>query len=163
MMVHGSWSYGIQEAQGGDFVKSGGLGYMNFPPVDGGKGDPSNQVGNPGHYLSISSKATPEAKEVAKKFFATALVDAEEPVEWIKTGNVPIIKGADSSFGATPKGEFLKFVSDISVNAKVFAQSWDQGLSPTAAETLLDNIAKFFQGQVSPQQWVDNMNAVIGK
>ncbi len=36
-------------------------------------------------------------------------------------------------------------------------------MSPTAAETLLDNIAKLFQLQVSPQQWVDNMNGVIGK
>jgi raffinose/stachyose/melibiose transport system substrate-binding protein len=70
MMVHGSWSYGIQQAQGGDFVKSGGLGWMNFPGIDGGKGDPSNTVGNPGQYLSISSKATAEAKDTAKKFFA---------------------------------------------------------------------------------------------
>ncbi len=91
MMVHGSWSYGIQATQGGDFVKNGGLGYMNFPPVEGGKGDPTNQVGNPGHYLSIASNATPEAKEVGKKFLAT-LVDDKEPGEWIKTGNVPIIK-----------------------------------------------------------------------
>ncbi|MDR7275342.1 extracellular solute-binding protein [Catenuloplanes atrovinosus] len=162
MMVHGSWSYGIQATQGGDFVKNGGLGYMNFPPVEGGKGDPTNQVGNPGHYLSIASNATPEAKEVGKKFLAT-LVDDKEPGEWIKTGNVPIIKGSDAQFAGQPNGEFLKFVYDLSINAKVFAQSWDQALSPTAAETLLDNIAKLFQGQVSPQQWVDNMNAVIGK
>ena len=66
MMVHGSWSYGIQQADGGDFVKSGGLGYMNFPPVEGGKGDPSNQVGNPGQYLSISSKATEAQKDIAR-------------------------------------------------------------------------------------------------
>ncbi|MDQ0371396.1 extracellular solute-binding protein [Catenuloplanes indicus] len=163
MMVHGSWSYGIQEEQGGDFVKNDGLGYMNFPPVDGGKGDPSNQVGNPGHYLSINAKATPEQKEVAKKFFSTTLIDAEEPKAWIQSGNVPIIKGSDSMYEANPKGEFLKFVYDTSVNAKVFAQSWDQALSPTAAETLLDNIAKLFQKQISPQQWIDNMNAVIGK
>jgi raffinose/stachyose/melibiose transport system substrate-binding protein len=163
MMVHGSWSYGIQNSQGGDFVKNGGLGYMSFPPIEGGKGDPSNQVGNPGHYLSISTKASPEAKEVAKKFFATTLLDDKEPGEWIKTNNVPIIKGSDSQFGTDPNGQFLKFVYDTSVNAKVFAQSWDQALSPTAAETLLDNIAKLFQKQVSPQQWVDNMNAVIGK
>ncbi|MFI5842493.1 extracellular solute-binding protein [Catenuloplanes sp. NPDC051500] len=163
MMVHGSWSYGIQEAQGGDFVKSGGLGYMNFPPVEGGKGDPSNQVGNPGHYLSISSKATPEAKEVAKKFFSTVLLDDAEQNEWITSGNVPIIQGSDKLYDTSPKGQFLKFCYDTSVNAKVFAQSWDQALSPTAATTLLENIAKLFQNQISPQQWVDNMNAVIGK
>ncbi len=163
MMLHGSWSYGIQQSQGGDFVKSGGLGYMNFPPVEGGKGDPSNTVGNPGQYLSISSKASAEAKQTAKKFFSTTLLDDQEIENWIKSGGVPIIKGSDTKLGSSPDAAFLKFVYDISANAKVFAQSWDQALSPTAAETLLDNIAKLFQLQISPQQWVDSMNGVIGK
>jgi raffinose/stachyose/melibiose transport system substrate-binding protein len=163
MMVHGSWSYGIQQAQGGDFVKSGALGYMNFPPVDGGKGDPSNTVGNPGQYLSISSKATAAQKETAKKFFSTTLIDDEEVKGWIKSGGVPIIKGSDAQLSSSPDADYLKFVYSTASNAKVFAQSWDQALSPTAAETLLDNIAKLFQLQISPQQWVDNMNGVIGK
>jgi raffinose/stachyose/melibiose transport system substrate-binding protein len=163
MMLHGSWSYGIQQAQGGDFVKSGGLGWMNFPPVEGGKGDPSNTVGNPGQYLSISSKATDAQKDIAKKFFSTTLLDNDEVAGWIKSGGVPIIKGSDAQLSSSPDAEFLKFVYDTSANAKTFAQSWDQALSPTAAETLLDNIAKLFQLQVTPQQWVDNMNGVIGK
>jgi raffinose/stachyose/melibiose transport system substrate-binding protein len=163
MMLHGSWSYGIQKDKGGSFVKDGNLGYMNFPPVDGGKGDPSNQVGNPGQYLSISSKATAEAKDIAKKFFSTTLLDNDEVSGWIKSGGVPIIQGSDSQLSASPDADFLKFIYDLSSKAKVFAQSWDQALSPTAAETLLDNIAKLFQLQISPQQWVDSMNGVIGK
>ncbi len=163
MMLHGSWSYGIQQSEGGDFVKSGGLGYMNFPPIEGGKGDPSNTVGNPGQYLSISSKATAEAKETAKKFMSTTLVDDQEIEGWIQSGGVPIIKGSDAKLSASPDAAFLKFVYDTSANAKVFAQSWDQALPPTAAETLLDNIAKLFQLQITPQQWVDSMNGVIGK
>ena len=163
MMLHGSWSYGIQQSQGGDFVKSGGLGWMNFPPIEGGKGDPSNTVGNPGQYLSISSKATTEQKDVAKKFFSTTLLDNDEVAGWIKSGGVPIIKGSDAQLTSSPDAEFLKFVYDTSANAKTFAQSWDQALSPTAAETLLDNIAKLFQLQITPQQWVDSMNGVIGK
>ena len=35
-------------------------------------------------------------------------------------------------------------------------------MSPTAAEVLLDNIAKLFQLSISPQQYADNMNKVIG-
>jgi raffinose/stachyose/melibiose transport system substrate-binding protein len=163
MMLHGSWSYGIQHSQGGDFVSSGGLGYMNFPPVEGGKGDPSNTVGNPGQYLSISSKASAEAKDTAKKFMSTTLLDDQEIAGWIKSGGVPVIKGSDAKLGASPDAAYLKFVYDTSVNAKVFAQSWDQALSPTAAETLLDNIAKLFQLQITPRQWVDSMNRVIGK
>ena len=72
-------------------------------------------------------------------------------------------QGLRPASSATSKdADFLKFVYDVSSKAKVFAQSWDQALSPTAAETLLDNIAKLFQLSISPQQFADNMNAVIG-
>jgi raffinose/stachyose/melibiose transport system substrate-binding protein len=161
MMVHGAWSYGIQVANGGDFVKSGGLGWMNFPPIEGGKGDPSDTVGNPGQYLSISSQASAADQAVAKKFFSTSLVDDTEKAGWVQSGGVPVLTDSASLF--TGDGaQFLKDMSSIASNAKVFAQSWDQALSPTEAETLLDNIAKLFQLQVSPQQWVDNMNQAIG-
>jgi len=83
--------------------------------------------------------------------------------EWIDTGGVPIVKGIDAQLAASKDADFLKFVYDVSSKAKVFAQSWDQALSPTAAESLLDNIAKLFQLSISPQQWIDNMNQVIGK
>ncbi|XVV10195.1 substrate-binding domain-containing protein [Actinoplanes sp. CA-131856] len=163
MMVHGSWSYGIQKANGGNFVKDGGLGWMNFPPVDGGKGDPSNAVGNPGQYLSISSKATAAQKDLAKKYLSTTLVEDDEAKGWVGAGYVPVLKASEAQIASSPNADFLGFVRNTAVNAKVFAQSWDQALSPTAAETLLDNIAKLFQLQVSPQQWVDAMNGVIGK
>ncbi|MFD0523776.1 extracellular solute-binding protein [Paractinoplanes durhamensis] len=149
MMVHGSWSFGIQKANGGDFVKSGGLGWMNFPPIDGGKGDPTNTVGNPGQYLSISSKASAAEQDIAKKFFSTTLVDDDEKAGWVKSGGVPVLKDADSLYTGDD-AQFLKDMAAIASGAKTFAQSWDQALSPTAAETLLDNIAKLFQLQVTP-------------
>ncbi|MCW2811904.1 MAG: extracellular solute-binding protein family 1 [Friedmanniella sp.] len=163
MMVHGAWTYGSMKADGGDFVSGGNLGYMNFPPVEGGKGDPSNTVGNPGQYLAISSKASDVDKATAKKFFSTAVLDDTEVKSWVDAGSVPVVQGSNSNFGSGKDADFLNFVYDVSSKAKTFAQSWDQALSPTQAETLLDNIAKLFQLSVSPQQWVDNMNKVIGK
>jgi raffinose/stachyose/melibiose transport system substrate-binding protein len=163
MMLHGSWSYGIQQTNGGDFVSSGSLGFMNFPPVEGGKGDPSDTVGNPAQYLSISSKASDEQKTIAKNFFTKGVLDDEEVKQWIGTGGVPILKGTQSLLAADKNAEFLKFTYDVASNAKTFAQSWDQALSPTAAETLLDNIVKLFQLSITPQQFADNMNAVIGQ
>jgi raffinose/stachyose/melibiose transport system substrate-binding protein len=163
MMLHGGWTYGSMAQDGGDFVSGGSLGYMNFPPVEGGKGDPSNTVGNPGQYLSISSKATPEAKEIAKKYFATAILDQTEVKEWIDTGAVPIVKGVESSYAAAKDAEWKQFLYGVASGAKTFGQSWDQALSPTAAEVLLDNIAKLFQLSITPQQFASNMNAVIGK
>ncbi|MFC0434325.1 extracellular solute-binding protein [Kutzneria buriramensis] len=163
MMLHGSWSYGIQQSQGGDFVSSGSLGFMNFPAVDGGKGDPSDTVGNPAQYLSISSKATDEQKKIAKDFFAKGVLDDEEIKQWIGTGGVPVVKGTQDLLAKDKNADFLKFTYDLANNAKVFAQSWDQALSPTAAETLLDNIAKLFQLSITPQQFATNLNAVIGQ
>jgi raffinose/stachyose/melibiose transport system substrate-binding protein len=162
MMLHGSWTYGSMAQSGGDFVSGGHLGFMNFPPVEGGKGDPSDTVGNPGQYLAISSKATAAEKDTAKKFFSTAILDSAEVKQWIDTGGVPIVTGTESQLASSKDADFLKFVYSVSSKAKVFAQSWDQALSPTAAETLLDNIAKLFQLQISPQQWIDNMNQAIG-
>ena len=163
MMLHGSWTYGSMSADGGDFVSSGNLGYMNFPPVEGGKGDPSDTVGNPGQYLSISSKASDAEKETAKKFFANAILDDTEVKSWIDTGSIPIVNGSDAKIAGSKDADWLKFVYGVASGAKVFAQSWDQALSPTAAETLLDNISKLFQLSVTPQQFANNLNAVIGK
>jgi raffinose/stachyose/melibiose transport system substrate-binding protein len=162
MMLHGSWVYGSIGTLAADFVKGGNLGYMSFPPVDGGKGDPTDTVGNPGQYLSISSKATAEQKDIAKKFFTTAVLSDAEAKEWIDTGSVPILKGTESLLATSKDADWLKFVYGVSSGAKQFAQSWDQALSPTAAETLLDNIAKFFQLSISPEQFTTNLNQVIG-
>jgi raffinose/stachyose/melibiose transport system substrate-binding protein len=162
MMLHGAWSYGIQQTDGGDFVSSGQLGYMNFPPVDGGKGDPSNAVGNPAQYLSISSKATEEEKKIAKDFFATGVLQDAEVKAWIDNGSVPVRLGTEELLAASKSADFLQVNYGIASKAKTFVQSWDQALSPTAAETLLDNIVKLFQLSLSPKQFADNLNAVIG-
>ncbi|QNP74080.1 extracellular solute-binding protein [Streptomyces roseirectus] len=162
MMLHGTWSYGIQQNEGKNFVSSGGLGFMNFPPVEGGKGDPSNSVGNPAQYLSISSKASAEQKEIAKKFFATGVLTDEEVKEWIDTGAVPIRKDSQKLLAGSKSSEFLEFVYGVASNAKAFGQSWDQALSPTSAEALLDNIVRLFQLSISPQQFASNLNKVIG-
>ncbi|MFD5569478.1 extracellular solute-binding protein [Streptomyces cadmiisoli] len=163
MMLHGAWSYGIQKSDGGDFVSSGALGFMNFPPVDGGKGDPSNTVGNPAQYLSISSKASAEEKKIAKDFLATGVLQDDEVKKWIGNGSVPIRLGTEKLLAASESADFLQLTYDIASNAKTFVQSWDQALSPTAAETLLDNIVKLFQLSISPQKFAANLNAVIGK
>ncbi|MEV6283744.1 extracellular solute-binding protein [Kribbella sp. NPDC051770] len=166
MMLHGAWTYGGMKADGGDFVTGGHLGYMNFPPVEGGKGDPSNSVGNPAAYLSISSKASDQDKETAKKFLANNTLDDASVDAWVGAGNIPVVKSAEAKLASvTDKNdaEWLKFVYDTSSKAKYFGQSWDQALSPTQAEALLDNIAKLFQLSISPQQFADSMNAVIGK
>jgi raffinose/stachyose/melibiose transport system substrate-binding protein len=162
MMLHGSWAYGTMATEGGDFVSGGNLGYMAFPPVEGGKGDPSNTYGNPGQYLSISAKATAQQKDIAKRFFATEVLSNAEIKQWVDTGAVPIVRGIESTLASAKDTAWLQFLYNTASKAESFAQSWDQALSPTAAETLLDNIAKLFQLSLSPQQFAANLNAVTG-
>ncbi|WP_432524306.1 extracellular solute-binding protein [Kineococcus sp. SYSU DK006] len=162
MMVHGTWTYGSMKSDGGDFVTGGHLGWMNFPPVEGGAGDPSNTVGNPSAYYALSSKATEEEKTAAKKYFAEGLNTDETTKAWISVGSVPIVKGSDSQFSSSEDADWLQFVYDVASGAATFTQSWDQALSPTAAEALLDNIEKLFGLSITPQQFADAMNAVIG-
>ncbi|HYO17571.1 MAG TPA: sugar ABC transporter substrate-binding protein, partial [Dermatophilaceae bacterium] len=114
-------------------------------------------------YLSISAKASAADKETAKKFFSTAVLDDQEIKDWIGTGGVPIVNGSDSLLSSSKDADHLQFIYGIASKAKTFAQSWDQALSPTAAEALLDNIAKLFQLSITPQQYATNMNAVIGQ
>ncbi len=163
MMLHGSWTYGTMASNGGDFVSGGHLGFMNFPPVEGGKGDPSDTTGNPAQYLSISSKASDAQKATAKKFFATGVLTDAEVQDWIGIGAVPIVKGIENKLAAAKGADFLQFVYGVASKAKAFPQSWDQALSPTQAEKLLDNIAQLFQLSISPQQFASNMNGVIGQ
>ena len=159
MMLHGAWTYGGMKEDGGDFVPSGNLGFVPFPAVDGGKGDPGNAVGNPSSYLALSATATDDQKKIAKEYFANGLLSDADIDQWItKAGSVPVVNGANSRFAGSPDAEFLQFVYDMSSKAPTFTQSWDQALPPATAEVLLNNIEQLFGLTITPQQFATNMN-----
>ena len=98
MMLQGSWVYGSMKTDNPDFVASS-LEFGNFPSVSGGKGDPTNIVGNPANYFSISAKATDEEKTVAKAYFTDGLFTDTEVQAWIDGGQVPVATSADGQAG----------------------------------------------------------------
>jgi raffinose/stachyose/melibiose transport system substrate-binding protein len=159
MMLHGSWVYGSMKTDGGDFVTGGHLGFTTFPAVAGGAGDPTATVGNPGGYYAMSAKADDAAKTAAKKFFAEGLVTDATTAAWIEAGSVPIVVGSDAGFAGSEDEEWLQFVYDLASGASTFQQSWDQALSPTAADALLENIEKLFGLTQTPQQFAEAMEA----
>ena len=162
MMLHGGWAYGAMKATQPKFVASG-LGWGNFPTVPGGKGDPKNTVGNPANYFSISSKATDEEKTVATAYFIDGLFTDAEIDAYVKSGQVPVVKAAQSKLASSPDAAFLQFVYNTTAQAPNFQQSWDQALSPAQAETLLNNIDQLFLLKITPEQFASAMNATIGK
>jgi raffinose/stachyose/melibiose transport system substrate-binding protein len=163
MMLHGSWTYGAMKKAGQNFVQSGKLGFVPFPTVAGGKGDPKNGVGNPAAYMSISSKASDKEKESAKKFFKDGILTDTVIDAYINSGSVPIVNGIEDKLDKSEDKEFLNFVYGMAKNAPNFQQSWDQALSPTAAEALLNNIDQLFLKSITPQQFAENMNGTLGK
>jgi raffinose/stachyose/melibiose transport system substrate-binding protein len=142
------------------FVPSG-LGFGNFPTVPGGKGDPKNTVGNPANYFSISSKATDEEKTVAKAYFTDGLFTDAEVDAYVQSGQVPVVKAAESKLASSPDAAFLQFVFNMTSQAPNFQQSWDQALSPEQAERLLNNIDQLFLLKITPEQFATAMNATI--
>lgn len=163
MMLHGAWTYGGMKNDGAGFVQAGKLGWFNFPTVAGGKGDAKNTCGNPGQYMSISAKASEADQTTAKKFFADGILDADVVSAFIKTGAVPIVEGIDAEIAATEDKDFLGYVYKLAKEAPNFQQSWDQALSPTAAEALLNNIDQLFTKSITPAQFASNLNATLGK
>ena len=69
----------------------------------------------------------------------------------------------EAQLNASKDNEIHNIVNLIASKAKFFAKSWDQPASPTAAETLLDNIAKVYHLSISPQHFADNMYKVVGQ
>ena len=132
MMLHGAWTYGTMKTDGGDFVTGGHLGYMNFPPVDGGKGDPSDTVGNPGQYLLDLVEGHRRAEgDRARSSSPPRCSPTPRSRSGSTTGSVPIVKGADSQARPARRTPTASSSSTTSpARPRVFAQSWDQALSP---------------------------------
>jgi raffinose/stachyose/melibiose transport system substrate-binding protein len=159
MMLHGAWTYGSMKEEGGDFVQSGKLGWIPFPAIEGGKGDPSTGVGNPASFLALSSKASDDQKAIALEYFKSGLLTDADIDGWVKSGAVPIVNGVDSKFSG-PDAPFQKFVYDTATQAKSWVHSWDQALLPGPAEQMLNNIEQLFGLTITPEQFATNMNAV---
>lgn len=163
MMLHGGWTYGGMKKDGAGFVQDGKLGWIDFPAVSGGKGDPKNAVGNPANYLSISAKATDAEKDSAKKFFAEGLLADAEIDGYISSGSVPVVNDIEDRFAGSADKDFLTYVYNLSKDAPNYQQSWDQALSPVASEALLNNIDQLFVKSITPEKFASNMNATLGK
>ncbi|NUP38368.1 MAG: extracellular solute-binding protein [Streptomyces sp.] len=150
----------IQTASPG-FIKDGKLGYFPFPTVTGGKGDPANVAGNPSNFWSVSAKAGDEAKETAKAYLRSNLLDASYAADLLAVGNVPPVSGFDAQIAASADPAYFKAVYDLASKAPSFALSLDQALSPAAGDAVLTNLQQVFLQQISPQKFASAMNATL--
>ncbi|WP_447007048.1 extracellular solute-binding protein [Saccharothrix isguenensis] len=157
MHLMGSWEYTNQLDQSPDFVKQGNLGWIEFPSIAGGKGDPSNLVGNVSNFYS----ATADSKnlDAAKKFVTTTLHEDSYIEALIEAGDVPPVVGAEEKLKKSAHPEYATFIYEMVLDSKNFQLSWDQDLPADKATYMLTQLQEFFLGKVSPQQFVDAVAA----
>ncbi|RNL49163.1 extracellular solute-binding protein [Arthrobacter oryzae] len=163
MVLQGGWIYQGMKKDAAEFVSSGKLGFTTFPTVAGGKGDPANVVGNPSNFWSISSKATDSQKKAALEYIKDGMFTEADTQALIDSGAVPVTTGIESKLAASPDKDFLTFVYSMAKDAPDFTMSWDQALSPAQGDAMLSNLDQIFLQKISPEQFIDTMNATIGK
>jgi raffinose/stachyose/melibiose transport system substrate-binding protein/xylobiose transport system substrate-binding protein len=152
MHVMGSWEYVNQLSNTPKFIADKKMGWLPFPSITGGAGDPSSVVGVPANYFSVNSAG--KHTDVAVDFLLKTL-NADAYVDGlIKTGEVMPVKGIESKLAGTAQAEFVTFVYQTVANAKSFTLAWDQALSPSVGNEVNANLQKLFQSQITPEQFI---------
>jgi xylobiose transport system substrate-binding protein len=157
MHLMGSWEFVNQKDQSPDFVNKGALGWVAFPTIPGGKGEPGNVVGNASNYYSVTS-GSPNL-ENAKKFVSTTLHQDSYVDALIAAGDVPAVVGVEDKLAKAPNGDYSTWIYNLVKDAKSFQLSWDQDLPADKASFMLTQLQELFLGKVSPQQFVDAVAA----
>jgi raffinose/stachyose/melibiose transport system substrate-binding protein len=162
MVLQGGWIYGTMKQAAPQFVGTD-LGFVPFPSVAGGAGDPAAIVGNPANFWSVSAKASAEQKKTAMEYLKDGLFSDTYSDGLIQSGLVPAVAGTETKLGASQDKDFLTYEYGMVTKAPTFQLSWDQALSPAQADALLTNLDLLFIKQSTPQQFADAMNATVGK
>lgn len=163
MMLHGGWVYQTLKDDAPEFIESGEIGFTTFPAVEGGEGDPANVVGNPANMWSVSSTASDDQKDTALNYVKDGMFSEEYTQALIDSGAVPAVNGIEDQLEASEDKDFLRFVYKMAQDAPSFQLSWDQALSPAQGDAMLANLDLIFLGEITPEQFAENMNATLGK
>jgi xylobiose transport system substrate-binding protein len=151
MHLMGSWEYTNQVNDQPEYAKND-QGFITFPTVEGGVGDPKAIVGNPTNYFSISkdSKHVDAAIEFLKQEMASdAYVE-----QWLAAGDVPATAGLEEKMDKAADPEFARVVFDMVEQAPSFQLSWDQAIEREKAQPMLDALAKVFLGELDAAGFV---------
>jgi xylobiose transport system substrate-binding protein len=155
MVLMGSWEYAVQQGSSPDFAKND-LGYVPFPSIEGGKGDPSNVVGNPSNYVSVTTAAD---ATTAGGYLQTLYSD-DYIKGLVQLGEVPVTTNAKAALSAAADPAYANFQFDLVQKAPAFTQSWDQALGFKIATPMLAELAKLLNNQQTPEQFVTAVSAL---
>jgi ABC-type glycerol-3-phosphate transport system substrate-binding protein len=156
MELMGNWEYGAVLANSPDTIKNKELGWIPFPSIPGGKGDPRNIAGNTSNYYSVAAKS--KNKDAAVEFLKKQVMSPAYVKGLIALGNIPPVRGIAPQLAKGANATFTTWCYKLVQGAPHFQHSWDQVLSPSQADALLTNLDRLFLKQITPQQFSANMN-----
>jgi xylobiose transport system substrate-binding protein len=152
----GSWYYSQQQQDNPDFAKSG-LGYSSFPTVDGGKGDPTDIVGNTNNYYSVLKK-TKYADAIAQ--FLKLQYSDEFVKAHMAIGNLPTTTNTVNFLDTAAIPDYAKFQYDLVKTAPSFQLSWDQAYPQSASNAMHTAVQQFFDGKIDADGFIKAMQAL---
>ncbi|MCS3843639.1 extracellular solute-binding protein [Microbacterium sp. AK031] len=161
MLLQGSWVFSSFVQDAPELVENDRIGFFEFPAVEGGKGDPANVVGNPSNYWSLSSGASGEVQEQMITYLNEYVFNEQYTETLLDGGGVPPVIGIEDRLADTDHGDFLTFAYNLVQDAPSFTLSWDQALPAAQAQELLTNIDRIFLLEITPDEFVANMNATL--
>ena len=161
MILQGSWVYANFLADAPEMVSSGKLGYITFPTVEAGKGDPSNLTGNPANFWSVTTTAGEDARKAALDYLNTEMLSEPYIAKCVEQGLIPGALDAEAVIEASDNAEYLSFGYELVKNAGNFQMSWDQALPSAQAQELLTNLSQIFLLQITPEEFIEKMNATL--
>lgn len=161
MMVVLSQAYSNIQSKAPDFVKSGALGYVPFPTVAGGTGDPATIVGNPSNFWSVTSATPQKQKKTVLEFLKTEVMNKEYVEEILDRSAVPGVKSAADLIAQRDDNDFQSFVFGLAKDAPTFQLSWDQALTPAQAAELTTQLDRVFLLEIDAKGFMKAMNATI--
>ncbi|WP_150239653.1 extracellular solute-binding protein [Nocardiopsis quinghaiensis] len=156
MHLMGSWEYSTILDQDEEFAREN-LGYVEFPPIEGGEGDPDNVVGNPTNFFSVTAET--DHMDAALEFL-TYTSEEEYVADMVENGEVPTTTNAEEAVADSPSPDFATFQYEMVRDAPHFQLSWDQALPPEVATPMVTEIESLFNGQSTPEQFVDALAAL---
>lgn len=160
MLLQGSWVYATIHEDFPDFAESGDFGFAEFPVLEDGAGDPSNIVGNPANFWSVSADASEEDQATAISYLTEHLYNEETVEAMLEQGSLPPLEGIEDQIAASEDADFLEFANELVSGANHFQLSWDQAVSPEQAQPLMENLEYILMGSITPEEFAENMNAL---
>lgn len=151
MYLIGTWSYGIMKQENEAILDK--LDLINFPAIEGGKGDPSNLMGASGsnfYSIASSSKHKKEAVE-----FLKYLSDAKMAQAVLNSGNMTAVAGVKDLI----TDPFIKKIYEFGQQANSVQPWYDQVLPLELAEVHLNTTQALFGNRLTPEEAANKMEA----